>query len=69
MDYRGKLKKMTLSQNEEPSEDYVLISDVEDLLNLIESDFNSLKDRILKDLIDTKDDIERRLEIMSSELY
>ena len=69
MKYRHVLSKFVVSQHEEPFDDYVYLSDVDDLLDSIERDFNALKERLLKELIDTKDEFERRLEIMSDDLY
>jgi hypothetical protein len=67
--YRRELEKLALSQEQEPTEDYVFVSDVIKLLDTIESDFNSLKSRIISDLDDIKHETERRLEIMSDDLY
>ena len=67
--YRRELEKLVLSQEQEPTEDYVFVSDVIKLLDTIESDFNSLKDRIISDLDDTKHETEKRLEAMSDDLY
>ena len=69
MKYRHVLSRFVVAQHEEPIGEYVHLSDVEDLLNSIERDFNALKERLLKELINTKDEFERRLEIMSDDLY
>jgi hypothetical protein len=69
MKYRDKALRLALSKDQPPENDYILYSDVVKLLSDIESDFNSLKDRIVSDLDDIKHETEKRLEAMSDDLY
>ena len=67
--YRDIIKNKANGEDEKPQDDWVYLSDVEDLLNSIETDVNRAIKSAVKTVKDIADDVESEFSEVTDGLY